>query len=103
MIEVHDDGPGMTGEVAAQVFERFYRADPARSRHHGGSGLGLSIVRSVVEAHGGQVSLQSAPGAGTTVTVRLPSEPGRSHLAWAPPEGVPGPGVGEAPLVDPAG
>ncbi|HLM17526.1 MAG TPA: HAMP domain-containing sensor histidine kinase [Acidimicrobiia bacterium] len=72
VVEVHDRGPGMTADVAERAFERFSRADASRSRHAGGSGLGLAIVRAIVVAHGGQVVLQSAPGAGTTVRVELP-------------------------------
>ena len=71
-LEVHDDGPGMPAPVADRAFERFYRADPARSRHAGGSGLGLSIVKAIVEAHHGEVAIMSAEGAGTTVRVVLP-------------------------------
>jgi two-component system OmpR family sensor kinase len=71
-VEVRDAGPGMPGEDARRVFERFYRADPARSRTSGGSGLGLSIVSAIVEAHHGTVTASSAPGEGMTVTVRLP-------------------------------
>ena len=73
-IEVADAGPGMEPEVAAKAFERFFRADPARSRHHGGSGLGLSIVEAAVGAHGGTVSLDSEVGRGTTVRVELPAD-----------------------------
>ena len=72
VLEVHDDGPGMSPDVAARAFERFYRADPSRSRHHGGSGLGLAIVRAIVDAHGGTVTLDTALGRGTTVRVQLP-------------------------------
>lgn len=72
-IEVADDGPGMAPEVAARAFERFYRADPSRSRHQGGSGLGLSIVDAVVRAHGGDVTLRSTPGTGTVVRIELPA------------------------------
>ncbi len=72
VLEVADRGPGMSEESAARAFERFYRADPSRSRHRGGSGLGLAIVAATVEAHGGTVSLRSGPGQGTTVTVDLP-------------------------------
>jgi two-component system OmpR family sensor kinase len=72
VLVVSDDGPGMEPEAMARAFERFYRADPSRSRHSGGSGLGLSIVESMVKAHGGTVELDSAPGVGTTVSVRLP-------------------------------
>ena len=69
---VKDGGPGMSAEVVARAFERFYRADPARSRHQGGSGLGLSIVQAVIEAHRGGVSIESAPETGTTVRLQLP-------------------------------
>jgi two-component system OmpR family sensor kinase len=75
VLEVHDDGPGMAPDVAARAFERFFRADPSRSRHRGGSGLGLSIVESTVRAHGGEVELDTGPGRGTTVRVRLPRHP----------------------------
>ena len=71
-LTVRDEGPGMTPEEAAHAFERFYRADPARSRHQGGSGLGLAIVQATVEAHAGTVRLESAAGSGTTVRVGLP-------------------------------
>jgi two-component system OmpR family sensor kinase len=86
-IEVRDTGPGMTGEEAARIFERFYRADPARSRTSGGSGLGLSIVWAIVSAHGGTVTATSAPGEGMTVTVRIPliPPPFEPALALEPP------------------
>jgi two-component system, OmpR family, sensor kinase len=71
-IVVKDTGPGMPREEAARVFERFYRVDASRARNHGGSGLGLSIVAAIVNAHGGTVSATSAPGEGMRVTVRLP-------------------------------
>jgi two-component system OmpR family sensor kinase len=80
-IEVRDDGPGMPGEDARRVFERFYRADRARSRTSGGSGLGLSIVSAIVDAHHGTVSASSAPGEGMTVTVRLPIRADRPEPA----------------------
>jgi two-component system OmpR family sensor kinase len=72
VIEVADDGPGMNGEQAERVFERFYRADPSRARASGGVGLGLSIVSAVAEAHGGSVSVETGPGRGTAFRVRLP-------------------------------
>jgi signal transduction histidine kinase len=72
-IVVRDEGPGMPADEAPRIFERFYRADRARSRTHGGSGLGLSIVSAIVAAHGGSVTAESAPGQGMTVTVRIPS------------------------------
>ncbi|WP_311931752.1 HAMP domain-containing sensor histidine kinase [Microbispora sp. H11081] len=74
-IEVADKGPGLTPEQAARVFERFYRADPSRTRPSGGSGLGLAIVRSLVEAHGGEVGVETAPGAGAAFRVTLPLAP----------------------------
>ncbi|ADT97656.1 signal transduction histidine kinase [Mycolicibacterium gilvum Spyr1] len=72
IVEVCDEGPGMTGEDAQRVFERFYRADSSRARASGGTGLGLSIVDSLVYAHGGRVSVTTAPGCGCRFTVRLP-------------------------------
>jgi two-component system OmpR family sensor kinase len=72
VLEVVDRGPGMDEQTATRAFERFYRADPSRSRRRGGSGLGLSIVQAVVGAHGGTVELSSRVGAGTTVRVILP-------------------------------
>jgi two-component system OmpR family sensor kinase len=71
-IVVRDAGPGMESGDAARVFERFYRADAARTRTHGGAGLGLSIVAAIVTSHGGTVSAVSSPGQGMAVTVRLP-------------------------------
>jgi two-component system OmpR family sensor kinase len=69
---VADEGDGMEPDVSTRVFERFYRADPSRARDRGGSGLGLSIVAAVSEAHGGRAGVESAPGRGTRVTVELP-------------------------------
>jgi two-component system OmpR family sensor kinase len=71
-IAVTDHGPGMPPEVAAKVTQRFYRADPARARSRGGSGLGMSIADAAVSAHGGTIGVDSAVGVGTTVTVTLP-------------------------------
>jgi len=72
-ISVSDDGPGLSPEQAARVFERFYRAEPSRSRDAGGSGLGLAITKSLVEAMGGTIAVSSpSPGGGTRFTVRLP-------------------------------
>ncbi|AQZ64552.1 sensor histidine kinase [[Actinomadura] parvosata subsp. kistnae] len=73
VVEVADEGPGFSEEVAERVFERFYRADPARSA--GGSGLGLSIAATLVEAHGGIVMAESEPGKGALFRVILPLEP----------------------------
>jgi two-component system, OmpR family, sensor kinase len=71
-IVVVDDGPGIDPETAAVVFERFVRGDPSRSRHGGGSGLGLSIAESIVTAHRGTISLDTQPGAGCRFRVELP-------------------------------
>jgi two-component system OmpR family sensor kinase len=71
-IEVHDDGPGIPKEDQPHVFERFWRGDRSRGRRSGSSGLGLSIVSSLVESHGGQIRVTSEPGQGTTFTVDLP-------------------------------
>ncbi len=73
VLEVIDHGPGLTPEQAAQVFDRFYRADPSRSRAQGGSGLGLAIVDAVVRAHGGQPSVCVTRGGGATFRVELPA------------------------------
>jgi len=72
VLEVADEGPGLDEEHAAKVFDRFFRVDPARTRENGGAGLGLAIVASIVEAHGGSVSVETAPGAGARFIVRLP-------------------------------
>jgi two-component system OmpR family sensor kinase len=71
-LTVSDDGPGMSATDAARIFERFFRADPSRSRSSGGTGLGLSIVRSIVESHGGDITVATEPGAGLAVTIHLP-------------------------------
>jgi two-component system OmpR family sensor kinase len=73
VVTVRDTGAGIPPQHLPHVFERFYRADASRSRRTGGSGLGLSIVRSIVEWHGGAVAIDSFQGQGTTVTVRLPA------------------------------
>ncbi|MDV3129349.1 HAMP domain-containing histidine kinase [Mycobacterium sp. 21AC1] len=72
VLEVCDEGPGMSQEDARRVFERFYRADTSRTRASGGTGLGLSIVDSLVYAHGGTVRVTTAPGQGCRFTVSLP-------------------------------
>ena len=64
VLEVADQGPGMTPEDAQRVFERFYRTDSSRAPASGGTGLGLSIVDSLVYAHGGRVTVTTAPGQG---------------------------------------
>ena len=71
-LEVADEGPGMEPEVVARVFERFYRADPARARAGGGAGLGLAIVAAIAEAHGGRAWAESEAGRGSRFVVELP-------------------------------
>ncbi|MCC6606161.1 MAG: HAMP domain-containing protein [Anaerolineae bacterium] len=72
-IRVQDSGSGMTPEQLSRVFDRFYRADPSRSRESGGSGLGLAIVRAIVNAHGGEVTAVSpGPHQGSTFSLTLP-------------------------------
>ena len=74
-LDVADHGPGMTPEQAHRVFERFYRADQARTRATGGSGLGLAIVSALVAAHGGVASVRTAPDRGATFRIALPLAP----------------------------
>jgi two-component system OmpR family sensor kinase len=75
VLAVHDKGPGLSSEDQAHVFDRLYRADASRGRQSGGLGLGLSIAKAIVEAHGGQVSVRSQPGQGCSFFVRLPLAP----------------------------
>jgi heavy metal sensor kinase len=72
VLRVHDTGVGIAAEHLPHLFERFYRADPARARADGGAGLGLAIAQWVTQAHGGQISVDSELGRGSTFTVRLP-------------------------------
>lgn len=83
-ISVTDQGEGLSAEDQERVFERFYRVDSARSRHTGGTGLGLSIVKHVVSNHGGEVTLWSQPGQGSTFTLRLPEMEGQTPHAKEP-------------------
>ncbi|WP_223263254.1 sensor histidine kinase [Arthrobacter sp. NamB2] len=75
-VSVTDQGAGITPEEQERIFERFYRIDAARSRQTGGTGLGLSIVKHVVANHGGEVTVWSQAGQGSTFTVRLPEMEG---------------------------
>jgi two-component system sensor histidine kinase CiaH len=72
MVTVHDTGIGIPSQALGHVFERFYRADDARSRESGGSGLGLAIAQELARQHGGKIEVESAEGVGTTFVVRLP-------------------------------
>ena len=76
-VSVTDQGIGIADRDLERVFERFYRADPARSRVTGGTGLGLAIVKHVATNHGGEVDVWSVEGSGSTFTLRLPSAPAR--------------------------
>jgi signal transduction histidine kinase/DNA-binding response OmpR family regulator len=78
VLAVSDSGVGIAATDLPRVFERFHRVEGARSRSHEGSGIGLALVRDLVEMHGGEVRIDSTPGQGTTVTVALPF--GRAHL-----------------------
>jgi two-component system OmpR family sensor kinase len=84
VIEVTDHGPGLSGEQTDRVFERFYRADPARSRSRGGSGLGLAIVAALVAAHGGTVEVDASRARGATFRILLPLAPDAPGLEPAP-------------------
>jgi two-component system sensor histidine kinase SenX3 len=75
-ISVTDHGLGIPSRDLERIFERFYRVDRARSRVTGGTGLGLAIVRHVAQAHGGDVSVQSSEGEGSTFRLRLALAPG---------------------------
>jgi two-component system, OmpR family, sensor kinase len=75
VIEIDDDGPGLTAADAERVFERFYRADPARTRARGGSGLGLAIATAIAEGHGGRLELDTGQDRGLTFRLVLPLPP----------------------------
>ena len=74
-IEVADSGHGITPEELPLIFDRFYQIKNRRSRKKGGSGLGLSIARTIVAVHGGSITAESTPGEGTRMTIRLPMSP----------------------------
>jgi signal transduction histidine kinase len=74
MIEVKDTGIGISKEDLPYIFERFYRGDKSRNRESGGAGIGLTITKALVEAHGGVLQVDSVYGSGTTVSVILPKE-----------------------------
>jgi two-component system OmpR family sensor kinase len=72
VVKVSDTGIGILPEDLPHIFERFYRADRARSRERGGSGLGLTIAQSIVQEHQGSIEVESTPGKGSTFTLKLP-------------------------------
>ncbi|MCD4755359.1 MAG: ATP-binding protein, partial [Deltaproteobacteria bacterium] len=72
IISVSDQGCGIEKEHLPRLFERFYRADKARSRQMGGTGLGLAIVKHIAQAHGGRVAVESIPGKGSTFSIHIP-------------------------------
>jgi two-component system OmpR family sensor kinase len=81
---IRDSGIGIPPEALPHVFERFYRADRARSKHLGGNGLGLAIAQTIIRQHSGAISIQSQLGSGTTVTLRLPLLPSDPLVPPAP-------------------
>jgi len=72
ILKIRDTGIGIAAEDAPYIFERFYRADKSRNRETGGSGVGLTIVKAIIDAHGGRVTVDSRVGEGTEFTVMLP-------------------------------
>jgi two-component system OmpR family sensor kinase len=93
ILEVADQGPGLTPYQAEHVFERFYRADQARTRKAGGTGLGLAIVAALVAAHGGTVWVESPPGGGATFRIAIPLAPEARHIEPDPDDGADGPDI----------
>lgn len=92
-VGVEDTGIGIDPADLPHIFDRFWRADRARSRHRGGTGLGLAIARWIVDQHSGEVLVDSTPGKGTRFTVRLPGGDGLAvpaadaPLSGGPPAG----------------
>jgi two-component system phosphate regulon sensor histidine kinase PhoR len=72
VLEVEDTGPGIPKEAQSRIFEKFYRVDKARSRKMGGTGLGLTIVKTIVDKHGGKIEVESEINQGTVMRVFLP-------------------------------
>jgi two-component system, OmpR family, sensor kinase len=90
-LRVVDHGPGIDDSVGSTVFDRFYRADPGRSRDNGGTGLGLSIAAALVQAHEGRIWHEATPGGGATFVVRLPRERAQADTAASPDTTAPSP------------
>jgi two-component system OmpR family sensor kinase len=84
LVRLGDDGPGMTEEEAARAFDRFWQAPATDAHPRRGTGLGLAIVADLVRAHGGTIALQSAPGVGTLVSIRLPRQEAAQDSQEAP-------------------
>ena len=74
VIEIEDNGIGIEPEALRYIWEPFYRADKSRSRDTGGYGLGLSLCKTIIQAHGGTIDVRSTPGKGTTVFLALPTK-----------------------------
>lgn len=74
-LEVEDDGPGIPAEDLSRIFEPFYRVDPSRSRASGGTGMGLAVVKLLVQVHGGSVRAENRPSGGSRFIVQLPASP----------------------------
>jgi len=72
-LQVSDTGVGIPNDRLERIFDRFYQVDGSTTRHYGGVGLGLALVKGIVEAHGGQITVASQVGQGTTFTVLLPA------------------------------
>lgn len=71
-LAIQDEGPGIPASEAHRIFDRFYRLDEGRARESGGAGLGLAIAKWSVEAHGGDIALESTPGKGSTFIISVP-------------------------------
>ncbi len=100
-LRVADTGSGITPEELPYIFERFYRAGPARQQSAGSSGLGLAIAKGIVEAHGGSIAVESTAGHGTTFIISLPA----ANAVPNPPEAEHASSVdsAHAPIVLPSG
>jgi signal transduction histidine kinase len=74
ILTVNDTGIGIAPEKLERIFDRFYQVDGSATRHYGGMGLGLALVKEIIEAHGGQIKVASRVNSGTTFTIALPIE-----------------------------